>query len=97
MRYRSMKYGWSAPEFSVSEVELAISGSCTKTGIPFSLSHRGKGKQHPFSASPDRINSDIGYTKANVQWVCWMFNRMKGDSTEEDISLFVEGLVRTHT
>lgn len=35
--------------------------------------------------SIDRINSDIGYIKGNIQLVCWVVNQMKNDLSNEEL------------
>jgi hypothetical protein len=56
---------------------------CTLSGLPISISNTIKGDMHgETTASLDRINSNKGYTRDNVQWVHKDVNKMKGDFEE---------------
>jgi hypothetical protein len=89
---RSAKRGFGYPEFTIPEVRSIIEGgNCQRTGIPFEIDTTRKS---PWGPSPDRIDNSLGYTKDNVQWVCVMFNTMKSDFTEDDVSKFMDA-VRT--
>jgi hypothetical protein len=41
-------------------------------------------KQAPDSASIDRINSDLGYVRGNVQIISWRANQLKSDGTAQE-------------
>lgn len=59
-------------------------GLCAISGL--NMSHqRSKRAHNLFNASLDRINSNLPYLKNNVQWVCWMINRMKGENSIEEL------------
>lgn len=66
--------------------ELLRSGACERTGITFT----GRGD---FGASLDRVDSSLGYTRDNVQAVCWAYNRAKGASTDEIVLQMAVALV----
>jgi len=53
--------------------------TCLLTGIPFVYK-----KSHPLCPSLDKIESDKGYVKGNVQWLSWAVNRAKGDLDTHD-------------
>lgn len=92
MRRRSRVKGLSYPEFTKKEIERILTeGKCCKTGIKFDLGET-EFKNNPFCASPDRIDSSLGYTKENTQWVCWIYNQMKGEYTEEILNRFIKNL-----
>ncbi len=93
MTARSKTSGFPPPELTISEIETAIQGTCSRSGIPFVFEGPVSSKSHPFAPSPDRINTKIGYTRENVQWVCWIYNVMKSDFTQEDVSQFILGLI----
>ena len=59
---------------------------CHITLIPFETTG-------PFVPSIDRIDSSRGYTKDNIQVVCWIYNRCKADNTHEDVIKFAKGLL----
>lgn len=92
MRRTSRLRGFAPPQFTLEEIRVLIQGSCAKTGIPFDREYKSKGMRNPWAPSPDRIDAKVGYTKENVQWVCWMYNLMKADFSEEEVSLFVNKL-----
>jgi len=60
--------------------ERLVRGRCELTGLPFVLNQ----SRHPFLPSPDRINSDKGYTPDNTRLILWMLNSAKGTATEEE-------------
>ncbi len=53
-------------------------GKCAYLGTRLSLE-----KKQNKSISLDKIEPSLGYIKGNVQWVCWVVNRAKGDMTNE--------------
>lgn len=62
---------------------------CALTGVPLYFTKHltrvfGKGTQLP-TASFDRIDSNKGYIKGNIQWVHKDINVMKMDMTENDL------------
>jgi hypothetical protein len=52
--------------------ERIKAGVCEVTGLPFSLTSRS------FCPSVDQRQPGAGYTKANSQVTCWIYNRAKG-------------------
>jgi hypothetical protein len=70
--------------------ERVAKGVCEVTGIPFVLT--GEGKNRPWSPSLDRIDPSQGYTRDNVQVVCWMYNAAKGVAGHEDVLKLAEAL-----
>lgn len=81
-------------EFSISRyfIESAIKiGHCAVTGMPFDLSLKDK-RMGSFSPSIDRIDPRLGYVDGNVQVVCWIYNRAKGDGTHLDVLKLMEAL-----
>ena len=64
----------------MAELIHAQKGLCALTGLPLDLP---PSKSDPdMMASPDRIDSDKGYEKDNIQVVCWFANRWKGDDSD---------------
>jgi hypothetical protein len=74
--------------FVVSQLEL---GYCSVTNLQFDLLFDDK-KLNPRSPSLDRIDPSLGYTVKNTRMVCWIFNRAKGDGSDEDVQMLVEAL-----
>lgn len=59
-------------------------GKCAISGR--NMSHQRNKRQHNMSnCSVDRIDSTGVYTINNVQLVCWIVNRMKGENTTEEL------------
>lgn len=97
MSRRSADKGFPPPELSRGDIEEALTlGVCQQTHIPFDLSPPIGNSNNPFAPSPDRIDPKVGYTKANTQFVCWMYNAMKSDFSPEDVGRFVSALITTH-
>jgi hypothetical protein len=54
---------------------------CALTGI--TMQRYGSGAD--FAVSPDRIDSEKGYVRGNIQLVCWFANRWKRDTPDADM------------
>jgi hypothetical protein len=63
---------------------LAQDRKCALTGAPLSFDrdYRRNGKRQ--TASLDRIDSNKGYTKGNIQWVHKIINRLKNKFSQEE-------------
>lgn len=57
---------------------------CALTGVPISLLTNNDRAAFQ-SASLDRINGELGYTKENIQWVHKHVNFLKGALTDEEL------------
>lgn len=66
-------------------------GFCQVTGLKFDLCFDDD-KMNPLAPSLDRIDPKIGYVDGNVQMVCWVYNRAKGDGSADDVLLLVEAM-----
>ena len=67
-------------------------GICPYTGIQMEISRTSQDediKKTPTKASLDRIDPSIGYTKGNVEFVCYCINVMKNDFTKEQMIDFI--------
>lgn len=51
-----------------------LAGRCAVTGLAFDLTPHPDHRVHPFAPSLDRIHPKKGYTRSNVQVVCWAYN-----------------------
>lgn len=71
--------GW---EFTISENDVPIPEKCPVLGIPLFFT---PGKRTDHSPSIDRIDSKKGYTKENTIVVSWHANRIKNDTTLENL------------
>jgi hypothetical protein len=67
-------------EGHVAELIHSQKGLCALTGLPLELPPDIVDRE--MKASPDRIDSDHGYEKGNIQIVCWFANRWKGDDSD---------------
>ena len=56
---------------------------CAKTGTKLILEGGYDGRSS--SPSIDRIDSNKGYTKNNVQVVCWWYNQWKSNMTDKEV------------
>ena len=69
---------------------------CAITNLPITFSDSYEGKIDQYRGSLDRIDSNLGYTKDNVQVVCAQVNIMKHQATTKDLIFWatkiVEGL-----
>jgi hypothetical protein len=71
-------------------------GKCAITGIV--MEHKRNPRQHNlYNGSLDRINSAAGYLKGNVQWLCWMVNRMKGENSLEELLSICKKIIDYNT
>lgn len=60
------------------DIWVEQNGQCRYSGMPLSTE-----ANHPHKVSLDRINSDMGYVKGNVQLVSASVNRMKQEFSED--------------
>jgi hypothetical protein len=68
-------------------------GQCRLTGMPMLLD--GEDGDDNFRASPDRIDSDLGYVRGNIQMVCRFANFWKGTMPNETFLDLIRK-IRTH-
>lgn len=61
---------------------------CILTGEPITVSRNWR--KCKFTASLDRIDSNVGYILGNVQWVHKTVNRLKSNFPENDLFMWVE-------
>lgn len=87
---RAKKYGL---EFTISVEDIVIPEKCPVLGIPLFIRQGFKGGgKNPNNPSLDRINSDLGYIKGNVQVISWRANDLKKDGTYEEFKKLTEFL-----
>jgi len=68
---------------------------CEITGIPFQFTNDGM-RLNPFSPHVDRIDSSKGYTEANSQMVCAIYNMAKLDWQHDDVVKLAEAVLDRH-
>ena len=96
-RRRSQKKGWPTSEMSpeyIISLYKQQDGRCAVTGLPFDLEPHPKFGKNPLAPSLDRINSDLYYTKVNVQLVCHIYNNAKSTYTDNIMLQMATGIVR---
>jgi hypothetical protein len=74
----------------------AQNGRCAISGLPLIRRTFGT-KKAPNVASLDRINSEIGYIKGNVQFVAYSLNLAKQDFSSSDFLAFYHTLIQNTT
>lgn len=70
---------------------------CSKTGVKLVRGNDGvqiKGHYLPNLLSIDKIIPSLGYTKGNVQIVCWWYNVSKQYWTEEEVIIYAKKLIK---
>ena len=81
-------------EFNITRSQIVgwlTVGTCQATGLKLDLKF-GTDKLNPLGPSLDRINPKLGYVYGNVRLVCWLFNRAKGDGSDDDVWLLAGAL-----
>lgn len=63
---------------------------CALTGLP--MLYDGEDGDPEMRASLDRIDSSRGYTRGNLQIVCWFANRWKGTSSNGDFLRLIQSV-----
>ena len=71
-------------------------GICAISGEKMSY-QRHRRKENMSICSIDRIDSSKGYTLNNVQLVCWMVNRMKGEHITEELINWCNSIIKHQT
>ena len=79
----------------LQELWEAQSGDCAIRGIPMVPIHKGTAADRFYAASLDRIHSDTGYVKGNVQFILRPLNLAKGDADDDDFRMFVKELAES--
>jgi hypothetical protein len=68
-------------------------GHCAISNLPIRFDISSWDDLH---AELDKINPSLGYTKGNVAWVSRKYNRMKSDSSIEDLQLIAQYLKKQY-
>lgn len=79
--------------FTLKKEDIIIPEKCPVFGIKLKFNNN-----HPNESSPsvDRIDNNVGYTKENIIIVSWKANRLKRDSTFEEMTLLYENFNKTN-
>lgn len=80
--------------FTVENIREIISKqtSCPSCKVLFDYESLLNGTKNDASPSADRIKNDKGYTKDNVNFICWRCNNLKRDTTIEELQTVVNWL-----
>ncbi len=82
-------------EFNLTEEDIVIPNLCPYLHFPLSFT-LGKGHQDS-NISLDRIDNSKGYIKGNIEIISHLANRMKSNSTKNQLELFaIEVLKRAN-
>lgn len=74
----------------LSELMHEKGSRCAISDLPLHLP--GRGNDPDMQASPDRIDSDLGYLSGNIQVVCWFINRWKNTDSNENFARLLQRL-----
>ena len=75
--------GFNLTSEYIQKVFDQCGGKCSITKLPFDMEMGTKNKRNPFRPSVDRILSNKGYVKGNIQIVLTIVNTMKMDYTDD--------------
>jgi hypothetical protein len=75
--------------FDITEDDFANTGFCPVFGTSYQIGT-------PYAMSIDRIDSQLGYTKGNVQLMSRRANTMKNNATKEELKAFARWINRMH-
>ena len=70
------------PEY-IQSIYDSQNGVCALSGLKFEMELGKPRKRNPYRPSVDRINSNKGYVKGNIQFVLAIVNTMKMDYTDD--------------
>ncbi len=76
-------------DFNIAEDDISIPARCPYLSIPLAVTqykNNGLGKNQA-APSLDRVDSRLGYVRGNVEVISFRANRIKNDSTYEELSL----------
>lgn len=67
---------------------------CEATGIELSMEELKDVRVNPLKPTLDRIDSKKGYTMDNTQLVCWWYNVMKQDWSNETVIFLLNEYIK---
>lgn len=78
--------------FDLELQDIVIPEYCPVLNIKLEFFHVSQNRTSP---SLDRINSNLGYTKDNIQVISWLANTMKTNASKEELLLFANWVLNT--
>lgn len=95
LKYRAKKAGW-AFDLNTSYIETLMVSHCPALGyeLQYSILPGNKHKKRKDAASIDRIDSNLGYIKGNVQILSWQANLIKQNATNDELISFSKWVLR---
>lgn len=77
-------------DLTIEYITEKLKQPCPRTGLPFRLGKTGSTYSDRDIQTPsvDKIDPSKGYTKDNVQIVCWGYNLAKARFTDEELLEF---------
>lgn len=75
-------------EFDIEVEDIVIPRTCPYLGVPLTAVTEGTS----YSPSIDRIDTNRGYVKGNIEVISRLANRMKNNATVEELLLFANGV-----
>jgi hypothetical protein len=94
MRAKKKNLQFTIAQADIEELYFRQEGKCAITNLKMSLITGHKHRANSFVVSLDRINSEVGYIKENIQLVCWQVNRMKDSLTMEELEFWIKTISR---
>lgn len=82
-------------EKNITLNDISVPNVCPYLGVELVLEREWNVKTR-YGPSIDRIDSSKGYVKGNVQIISLQANKMKSDSTPEEIVQFAIGVLKKH-
>jgi hypothetical protein len=89
-KYAKARARYDNMDFDLEITDIVIPAVCPYFKTPFVMND-----QH-LAASLDRIDSNKGYTKDNIQVISYRANKMKNDATVQELISFAKGVLEVH-
>jgi hypothetical protein len=89
-KYARARARYDKLDFDLDLACITIPQYCPYMGTAFVMGDKNA------AASLDRIDSTKGYTKDNVQVICYLANKMKNNATIEQLVVFAKGVLAVH-
>ena len=87
-------------DLDLNEIHKFISTEkCQKTGFSFVIKDKGRNfkDRSPFTPSVDKIDPSKGYTKDNIQIVCWWYNLAKATYSDKEVLELCKAVVNQNS